>query len=216
MRYPNESAEYRAAREELTKAEHELTRAIEAVAAQRRALPEGGTVPRDYAFVDGPETTVRLSELFGPHESLLLYSFMFGPNDDRPCPMCTSLIDGYDGASDLTERVAFAVVAAAPIARLEAYGRERSWTNVRLLSSAGTTYNRDYAGEDETGQQNSTMNVFTKRDGTIRHFYGTEKTPTADGEDDRHLDLTWSLWNLLDLTPEGRGTTWRPDRPPRL
>ncbi len=223
VRFPNESDEYRAARDALTEAEHELTRAIEAVAAQRRALPDGGVVPRDYAFAEGPtdldedgtETTVTLSELFGPHESLLLYSFMFGPNGDEPCPMCTSLIDGYDGASDLTERAAFAVVAASPIARLRAYGRERRWTNVRLLSSAGSTYNRDYQAEDETGQQNTTMNVFTKRDGKIRHFYGTEKGPTADGEDDRHLDLVWPLWNLLDLTPEGRGRTWRPSRPAR-
>lgn len=218
VRFPNESAEYRAARDALTAAEIELTRRIEAVAAQRRALPPGGRVPADYAFTAGPadlasdqpETTVRLSELFGPHDSLLLYSFMYGPDMERPCQMCTSFLDSLDGAApDLAERTALAVVAKAPIGQVRDYARERGWANLRLVSSAGTTYNRDYHGEDADGSQRTRMNVFVRDGDQIRHFYATEQA-AQPGWEDRHLDLLWPLWNALDLTPQGRGTDWHP------
>jgi predicted dithiol-disulfide oxidoreductase (DUF899 family) len=218
VRFPNESPEYRAARDALTQAETELTRQIEEVAAQRRRLPPGGKVPEDYAFserpaepsADGVPRQVRLSELFGGHDTLLLYSFMFSPDMSRPCRMCTSLLDGLDGAApDLVQRAGFAVVAKSPVDRLRSYASERGWVNLRLVSSAGTTYNRDYHGENEH-EQLSRMNVFTRRGGVIRHLYATEQTPAAPGWDDRHVDLIWPLWNLLDLTPEGRGRDWRP------
>lgn len=217
-RFPNESSEYRAARDALTQAETELTRRIEEVAAQRRQLPPGGEILDDYVFTeraggsdgDGQPRQVRLSELFGGHDTLLLYSFMFSPDMSRPCRMCTSLLDGLDGAvPDLAQRAGFAVVAKSPIGRLQSYARERGWVNLRLVSSAGTTYNRDYHGENED-EQLSRMNVFTRRDGVIRHFYATEQTPAAPGWDDRHVDLIWPLWNLLDLTPVGRSRDWRP------
>lgn len=209
IRFPNESSEYRAARDALTQAETELTRRIEEVAAQRRQLPPGGEILDDYVFTeraggsdgDGQPRQVRLSELFGGHDTLLLYSFMFSPDMSRPCRMCTSLLDGLDGAvPDLAQRAGFAVVAKSPIGRLQSYARERGWVNLRLVSSAGTTYNRDYHGENED-EQLSRVNVFTRRDGVIRHFYATEQTPAAPGWDDRHVDLIWPLWNLLDLTP---------------
>jgi predicted dithiol-disulfide oxidoreductase (DUF899 family) len=214
VRFPNESGEYRAARDVLTEAETELTRQIEAVAAQRRQLPPGGEVHQDYVFTErsAEERTrqVRLSELFGGHDTLLLYSFMFSPDMSPPCRMCTSLLDGPDGAApDLTQRAGFAVVAKSPIDRLRSFARERGWVNLRLVSSAGTTYNRDYHGENED-EQLSRMNVFTRRDGVIGHSYATEQTPAAPGWDDRHVDLIWPLWNLLDLTPQGRGRDWRP------
>lgn len=218
IRFPNESSEYRAARDALTQAETELTRRIEEVAAQRRQLPPGGEILDDYVFTeraggsdgDGQPRQVRLSELFGGHDTLLLYSFMFSPDMSRPCRMCTSLLDGLDGAvPDLAQRAGFAVVAKSPIGRLQSYARERGWVNLRLVSSAGTTYNRDYHGENED-EQLSRMNVFTRRDGVIRHFYATEQTPAAPGWDDRHVDLIWPLWNLLDLTPRGRSRDWRP------
>jgi predicted dithiol-disulfide oxidoreductase (DUF899 family) len=223
VRFPNESPEYRAARDALTRAETELTRQIEEVAARRRQLPPGGEVPEDYAFTecpggagaDGPAQEVRLSELFGGRDTLLLYSFMFSPDMSRPCRMCTSLLDGLDGtAPDLAQRAGFAVVAKSPIDRLRSYARERSWVNLRLVSSAGTTYNRDYHGENQD-EQLSRMNVFTRHGAVIRHLYGTEQTPAAPGWDDRHVDLVWPLWNLLDLTPEGRGRDWRPAYSPK-
>jgi predicted dithiol-disulfide oxidoreductase (DUF899 family) len=222
-RFPNESGEYRTARDALAQAETELTRQIEAVAAQRRRLPPGGEVPEDYAFTersaepsaDGPAQQVRLSQLFGGHDTLLLYSFMFSPDMSRPCRMCTSLLDGLDGAApDLAQRAGFAVVAKSPVDRLSSFARERGWVNLRLVSSAGTTYNRDYHGENE-GEQLSRMNVFTRRDGVIRHCYATEQRPAAPGWDDRHVDLIWPLWNLLDLTSEGRGGDWRPAYSPK-
>ena len=223
LRLPNESATYRTSREALAKAEHGLVRAMEAVAAQRRALPPGGAVPENYRFTEGPSDltqagplrAVTMDDLFGPHQTLLLYSFMYD-GTGTPCRMCTSLIDGYDGAAaDLAERVGFAVVAPAPVDDLRNYGVERRWSNVRLVSSAGTSYGRDYGGMRADGELTSRMNVFTRRDGTIRHFYATEKGPTESGHDDRHLDLLWTLWGALDLTPEGRGDEWRPNRPAR-
>jgi predicted dithiol-disulfide oxidoreductase (DUF899 family) len=201
----------------------ELTRQIEAVAEQRRQLPPGAEIAEDYVFTEQPSgldaeerpRQVRLSELFGGHHTLLLYSFMFSPDMARPCRMCTSVLDGLDGAApDLVQRAGFAVVAKSPAGRLRSFARERGWVNLRMVSSADTTYNRDYHGEDEE-EQLSRMNVFTRRDGVIRHSYATEQTPASPAWDDRHVDLIWPLWNLLDLTPEGRGSDWRPAYSPK-
>jgi predicted dithiol-disulfide oxidoreductase (DUF899 family) len=227
-RFPHESAQYRAARDALQQAELELTQQTERVAALRRALPPGGAVPEDYAFTEGPADlaadepirSVRLSELFDGHDSLLLYSFMYGPDMARSCPMCTSLIDGLDGAAaDLTQRAGFAVVAKSPVERLRAYARERGWVNLRLLSSAGTTYNRDYHGDNPDGSQNSLLNVFTRASAEsgvtdIRHFWASEHSTPPPGQEHRHVDTIWPLWNLLDLTPRGRGD-WHPSYSPK-
>jgi predicted dithiol-disulfide oxidoreductase (DUF899 family) len=219
LRFPDEPPEYRAARDALTRAESELARQVETVAAQRRSLPLGGVVAEDYVFSegladlreDGPARPVRLSELFGGHDTLLLYSFMYSPGMARPCQMCTSLLDGLDGAvPDLADRAAFAVVAKSPVSDIRSYARERGWANLRLVSSAGTTYNRDYHGESASGEQLSRMNVFVRQAERVHHFYATEQTAPEPGWDDRHVDLLWPLWNLLDLTPEGRGSEWRP------
>jgi predicted dithiol-disulfide oxidoreductase (DUF899 family) len=218
-RLPGESAAYRAARDELTAAEHDLTAAIEKVAAMRRALPPGGLVPEDYVFTEGPddlerdlpERQVPLSELFGGHDTLVLYSFMYGPLMEQACSMCTSLVDGLNGsAPDIARQVSLAVVASSPLARIRGYARDRGWDQLRLLSSAGTRYNRDYLAEAAGGEQRSVLNVFSRREGGIRHFYATEKGPTGPGQDDRHVDLVWPLWNVLDLTPGGRPPSWRP------
>ncbi|GAA2757624.1 DUF899 family protein [Actinopolymorpha rutila] len=222
-RQPGESDEYAAARAALAEAEHDLTRRIEAVAQLRRALPPGGRVPEDFVFSEGPRDIddgdvagdVRMSELFCGHESLLLYSFMYDGNG-AGCRMCTSLIDGYDGAApDLEQRVGFAVVAPAPFHALRAYGRERRWRNVRLVADPDASFSRAYGAVTADGDLRSLMHVFTRRDGSIRHFYTAEKPPSDKGQDDRHLDLSWSLWGALDLTPEGRGADWRPVRPTR-
>ena len=151
MAFPNESPEYREARNALLDAEVALRRQTEAVAAQRRALPPGGPVPEDYVFErigahSRPEP-VRLSELFGKHSTLLLYSYMFGPEKDLPCPGCTHLIDGFDGAArHVPQRAAFYVVARSPIARLAAWAHERGWDHVELLSTAGNAYPSHYYG----------------------------------------------------------------------
>ena len=220
-RFPNESREYRIARERLLEAERELRDHVEEVAALRRKLPLGGEVKEDYVFkeiaANGKLRSVKLSELFeGNKNSLLIYSYMFPVKKGRsePCPMCTSLIDGYNATvRNLRQRANFAVVAPAPVERLRAFARERGWNDVRLFSAEGSTYLRDYQSEDEKGEPLPIMNVFLKKDGEIFHTWASELIYTGSGkqgQDARHVDIVWPLWNLLDLTPEGRGTNWYP------
>src|SRR3989442_5685997 len=219
IRSPSETDEYRQARNELLQAEIELRRQLEAVAAQRRRLPLGGQVPTDYSFEEcasGTDSTrtVRLSDLFeNGKDSLVLYSFMYGPAMEAACPSCTSIINALDGeAPHIMQRVNLAIVAKSPIQRFREHARARGWRNLRLLSSAKTTYNRDYHGEEPDGSQNPIATVFVRRDGKLHHFYSTELffTPTDPAQNMRHVDLIWPLWNTLDLTPEGRGSDWYP------
>jgi len=221
VRFPGESASYRAARHRLLDAEIKMRRTIESVAAQRRRLPAGGQVPEDYVFEEivgengtGIKRKVRMSELFAEgKDSLILYSFMYGPEVARPSPSCTSIIDSLDGESPhVTQRVNFAIVAKSPIERIRAWAKERGWRNLRFLSSAGSTYNHDYQGENAKGEQMPALNVFVRRNGKISHFYNTELmfAGSDPGQDPRHVDMIWPLWNLFDVTPEGRGEKWNP------
>jgi predicted dithiol-disulfide oxidoreductase (DUF899 family) len=232
--FPGESPQYRAARDQLLGQEIELRRAMEAVAAARRALPPGGVVPEDYVFhgagADGAPTDVRLSELFAPgKDSLAIYSFMFprDPGDDRPgpqdgqsallelhegpCPSCVALLDQLDAAAEhALPLINLAVVAKAPLQRVLTFAEERGWTRLRLLSSAANTYNRDYLAETADGSQRPMLNVFHRIGDTVRHFWGSELFyASADpGQDPRHVGVLEPFWNLLDLTPEGRPTDW--------
>jgi len=212
LTFPNESDEYRRARTELLAEEIELRRHIERVAAQRRALPPGGAIPEDYLF-EGENGPVRLSELFGRHDALVVYNFMYGPKRERPCPMCTSALSAWDGElPDIEQRVAFAVVAKSPIERLVAFKKERGWRHLRLYSSATNTFNRDYHAENPESEDDAAYNVFVRRDGTIRHFWGGEMTAkTADpGQDPRGAPDLMPIWTILDTTPSGRGKDWYP------
>ncbi|NNF66102.1 MAG: DUF899 family protein, partial [Gammaproteobacteria bacterium] len=205
-RYPDESEEYRNARDKLLAAEIELRRKVEQVARQRRALPPGGELTDDFVFesIDGP---LRLSALFEEEQDcLVLYSFMFAPGA-KPCPMCTSMLDGLNGnVPQIKQRVSLAVVAAASVAELQSFAEERNWNNLRLLSGADTNYSRDYLGQSNTGSQMPMLNVFMQKNGKIRHSYGTEMmlAKSEDDQDPRHIDMIWPLWNLLDFTPIGR------------
>jgi len=233
IRFPGESTEYRLARDRLLEQEIELRRVTERVAAARRALPLGGPVPEDYVFqgmrADGAAADVRLSDLFAPgKDSLVIYSFMFprASNDQRrgpkagqtallpladgPCPSCTALLDQLDGAAEhVSQRINLAIVAKAPLSRVLTFAVERGWRRLRLLSSAANTYNRDYLGETE-GWQMPMLNVFRRERGTIHHFWGSELlyAPTDPGQDPRHVGTIEPVWNLFDLTPDGRGTDW--------
>jgi predicted dithiol-disulfide oxidoreductase (DUF899 family) len=219
--FPRESREYRAARDRLLEQEAELRRMTEAVAEARRELPPGGIVPQDYVFQqagpDGTSTEVSLSELFvGGLDTLVIYNFMFprALDDEGPCPHCTSMLDALDGAAQhITQRVNFAIVAKAPLPRILAHAHQRGWRGLRLLSSAGTAYNRDYFGEDAEGAQRPMLNVFRREGEVIRHFWGSEllDAPTEPGQDPRHVDSIDPQWNLFDFTPEGRGTDWYPE-----
>jgi len=216
--FPNESAEYRAARDRLLEQEIELRRCMEAVAAARRSLPAGGPVPEDYVFEGagaGEEpVSIRMSELFGDgKDSLIAYSFMFGPEMEGPCSSCSPFLDALDGAAEhADQRTNFVIIAKSPLPRILAVAKERGWRRLRLLSSAGNSYNRDYFGESENGDQMPMMNVFRRDGDQIHHFWGTEllPAPTDPGQDSRHNGTLDVIWNLLDPTPEGRGTDWNP------
>ncbi len=204
--FPNESAEYRAAREQLLEHEIELRRMTEKVAQERRSLPAGGAIPEDYIFHgDG---VVRLSELFEPgRNTLAIYSYMFGPEKKQPCTMCTPLLDGLNGVNDhIRQRLSFAVAAESSPDRLRAFAYERRW-NLRLLSSAGNNYNRDYHGKTQKGFDTTMLNVFRKEGNEVRHFWSSELSPgpSDEGQDSRGLDIINPIFNMFDFTPEGRG-----------
>jgi predicted dithiol-disulfide oxidoreductase (DUF899 family) len=219
--FPGETAEYRSARDRLLEQEAELRRITEAVAAARRDLPPGGVVGTDYVFqgagADGQPASVRMSELLSPgQDTLVIYNMMFprAPDEDLPCPSCTQFLDSFDGvALHATQRMSLAVVAKTDLANLLAHGNRRGWRHLRLLSSAGNTFNRDYHGEDDDGAQAPMLNVFRRDGETIRHFWGSELlfAPSEPGQDPRHSDSVDALWNLFDLTPGGRSADWYPD-----
>ena len=212
VRMPHESADYRAARTALLAEEIELRRHIERVAAQRRELPPGGAASGDYRF-EGEDGLVDLAGLFGDKPTLAVYSYMFGPKRERPCPMCTNVLGAWEGnAADLDQRMSLVVVARSPIERLTAWKRERGWKNLRLYTDLNDNYSRDYFGLRPDGSEIPAFNVFTRRDGTIRHFWSGEMTSsTADpGQDARGAPDLGPMWTVLDATPEGRGEDWYP------
>lgn len=207
MRFPNETPEYRSARERLAEEEKALVAKMKAVAELRRQLPRGGKLKEDYTFewanngkVNAP---VKVSELFGDKKTLIIYSMMYGPNWDKPCYSCTSLVDGFDRtAFQVKQDAAFVVAAKAPAEKLNAWANHRGWTHIDLLSAYGNSYLRDYNRQGETEDKVLPgFNVFQKRDGEIFHFWGSEIGSNF-------VDTVWPYWNLMDFTPEGR-----PDRP---
>lgn len=212
----NESEEYRAKREELRLAEIELMRRREQVAVMRRALP-GGALVEDYVFDEGPAdltdgddliTPVRLSELFSaPDRPLVIYHLMYGKKQTKPCPMCTMWIDGFNGVADhLKQNLDLAIAAAADPPALRAHARARGWDRLRLLSCGSNTFKFDLKSEDEEGHQDSTISVFTKDpDGSVRHFY-TAHPSMGEDQHERGIDLLTPVYNMLDLTPNGRGS----------
>ena len=222
VRFPGESPNYRAARDELLAAECDLRKQVEQVAELRRKLPLGGELLEDYAFEEGAaglaDTTavipVKLSDLFREGlDTLALYNFMYGPAMKQACPMCTSFLDSLNGtAPHAAQRLNLAVAAKSPIGRIREFARGRGWHNLRLLSSGGNTYNRDYHGEAADGGQLPVLSLFVRRAGRVYHSYSTELAfaPPEPGQNQRHIDMMWPLWNLLDLTPEGRGADWYP------
>jgi predicted dithiol-disulfide oxidoreductase (DUF899 family) len=210
LRYPNETKEYRAARDALLKDEQELIAKVKAVAAKRRTLPPGGELKQDYVFQWASDGNVgrtlgehvKISELFGDKPTLILYSWMFGPNWDKPCYSCTSLMDGFDRAwCSVSRDAAFAAIAKAPPAKINSWAKERGWTQIPLISGYESPFQKDYKCQGETDDmQLANMLVFRKQDGRIFHFWAAESGANF-------VDMVWPYWNLMDLTPEGR-----PDR----
>ena len=234
--FPGESPDYRAARDRLTAMEIELRRAMEAVAVARRELPKGGLIPEDYVFdglgPDGAPAKLKLSALFAPgKDSLVIYNFMFPrhPQDDRPgpdegstarlkreegpCPSCVAFLDSLDGAAGHMAAAGFnfVVIAKAPLDRLAAFAKDRGWRRLRLLSSAGNSFKRDYHAETPEGFQMPMVTVFHRHGDEIRHFWSSEMfyAPADPGQDPRHTGTIEPIWNIFDLTPEGRPSDWQ-------
>ena len=228
LEFPGESAAYRLARNALLVEEMALRRRIEHVNAQRRSLPPGGTVDHEYVFeglsADGHPRRLKMLELFAPgKDSLALYSFMYGPERKRPCTGCTHMLDSLDGvARHASHRINLFIVAKSPLARLLAFARERGWAHLTFLSTAGNNYDRDYFGDSiglsqamrkqqdfQDGKEwdMPMLNVFRREGSVVRHFWGSEMlyVPAEPGQEYRHNDLIDPLWNLLDVTPDGRG-----------
>ena len=206
-RYPNESRAYRDARAALLEEEQELVGKVKAVAEERRPLPLGGELKEDYVFRwanDGKVgQEVKFSELFGEKNTLLLYSFMFGPSWDKPCPSCTSLVDGFDRTwYQVSQDAAFVAIAKAQPERINAWAKRRNWSQMPLLSGFESPFQADYKCQDpdDDDMQWPVMHVFTRRAGKTFHFWATESMSN-------HVDTVWPYWNLMDFTPEGR-----PDR----
>ena len=204
LRYPNETKEYRDARDALLKEEQELIDKVKAVAAKRRKLPPGGELKEDYVFAwanDGKVgQKVTFSELFGDKDTLLIYSFMFGPNWDKPCPSCTSLMDGFDRSwYQVSRDAAFVAIAKAPAEKIDAWARPRGWSQIPLVSGYSSPFQADYRCQEESNDdmQWPVMLVFRKQDGKILHFWSTETSSN-------HVDTVWPYWNLMDFTPDGR------------
>ena len=202
-RYPNESKAYRDARDSLLKDEQELVKKVKAVAAKRRKLPPGGQLKEDYVFQwanDGKlGKRVKFSELFGDKNTLLLYSFMFGPNWDNPCLSCTSLVDGFDRSwYQVSRDAAFVAIAKAPAERINGWAKKRGWSQIPLVSGFSSPFQADYNCQgDSDDMQMPVMHVFRKQKGRIFHFWATELSGN-------HVDTVWPYWNLMDFTPEGR------------
>jgi predicted dithiol-disulfide oxidoreductase (DUF899 family) len=210
VRFPNESDDYRRARNALLAEEIELRRHVERVAEQRRALPPGGEVTQDYQFVGegGPAT---LKDLFGDKQTLAIYSYMFGPQREAPCPMCTSFMKTWETKlPDVEQRIAFMFTARSPIKRLVEAKKAFGWRNIKVFSDLSGDYTRAYVNPEDADMPG--YNVFTRRDGKIRHFWAGEifAVPGDPGQDPRGAPDTDPLWTLLDTTPEGRGGNWYP------
>ncbi|MEV0066342.1 DUF899 family protein [Amycolatopsis sp. NPDC050768] len=224
VRFPGESSEYREARDRLLESEAQLKLLAEQVSAQRRSLPVGGTIAENYVFESGVDgAPVRFSELFEPdRNTLVVYNMMFPrwaddpragaaegktaelPLVEQPCPSCTSVVDGLEGAAfHLAERVNLVVVAKADADRLGAYARERHWRTIRAVSSKNNTFNRDYHAETPDGVQIPLLHVFTKDEDGIHHRWTSEQV-FARG-DSSAVDAISPIFGALDLTPEGRG-----------
>jgi len=210
-RWPGESPAYRGARTALLAEEIALRRQIQRVTEQRRALPPG-PVAKDYRFLDAQGEEIGLADLFGRHDTLFTYLWMYGPERERPCPMCTSFVGSLDvPAPDIEQRLAMAIIGRSPVERQLAFARERGWRNLKFYQTVGDDFARDYNWVVD-GEEGAGVLVWTRRDGEVRLFWATEGGPeTADPGFDPHLapDPT-PLWNVLDLTPGGRGKDWYP------
>jgi predicted dithiol-disulfide oxidoreductase (DUF899 family) len=209
--YPGDSAEYRRAREALLAEEIELRRHIARVAEQRRALPLGGEPPA-FTFLDENGAKKKLADLFGGHDTLVTYFWMYGPKRERPCPMCTAFLGSLEiPARDIEQRVALAVIGRSPVSRQLAFARERGWKNLKFYQCEGDDFPTAYRGLAPDGNEWPALDVWVRSGDKVHHFWAGESGGTQDpGQDAHGAPEIAPLWTVLDLTPGGRGTDWYP------
>lgn len=210
--FKGESEAYRAARTALLAEEIEFRRHMTRLVEQRRALPPGPVIEKNYRFKDANGAELGLLDLFGDKPTLVSYFWMYGPQRERPCPMCTNFLGAVNGnAADIKQRVALKILGRSPIDRQIAFAQERRWRDLDFVQTIRDDYAKDFGILDEKGFEGAGIVVF-KRDGDkVRLFWRSEIGELADpGEDPRDAPDIASLWSILDLTPEGRGTDWYP------
>jgi len=211
--FPGESAEYGQARARLLTEEIEFRRHMTRLTQQRQALPPGPVIEKNYRFKDENSAEIGLIDMFGDHETLMAYFWMYGPQRERPCPMCTNWLGGVNGnAADVKQRVAFKVLGRSPTDRQRAFAIERGWQHLDFVQTIGDDYARDQGLIYDDGSEGASLVVFRKKGDKVRLFYAMEMPwGAADpGQDPRTAPDIAPLWSLLDLTPEGRGTDWYP------
>jgi len=211
--FPGESEAYRNARQALLAEEIEFRRHMTRLAQQRRALPPGPLVEKNYRFKDQNGSEVGLIDLFGDHDALVTYFWMFGPQRERPCPMCTNWLGAVNGnATDIKQRVGLKILGRSPVERQVAFAAERGWRHLDFVQTVGDDYANDLGLIDREGYEYPALTVFKRNRDKVRLFWASEMTKEmADpGQDPRNAPDIASLWSILDLTPGGRGTDWYP------
>lgn len=211
--FPGESSEYAAARQALLAEEIELRRHLTRVAARRRALPPGPVISSDYRFVDASGAELNLIDLFGTHDTLIAYFWMYGPQRERPCPMCTNLLGAVNGnAADIKQRVALKILGRSAVERQYAFAGERGWQDLDFVQTVGDDYANDLGLINPDGSENPALLVFRRDGDAVRLFWssGMSGAMADPGQDPRDAPDVAPLWTLLDLTPGGRGSDWYP------
>lgn len=211
--FPGASAAYDEARQALLAEEIEFRRHMTRLVAQRRALPPGPVIEKDYRFKDEQGFDVGLRELFGDHDTLVTYFWMYGPQRERPCPMCTNWLGAVNGnAADIKQRVALKILGRSPVERQYAFAQQRGWRDLNFVQTVGDDYALDLGLLQPDGSEYPALTVYQREGDAVRLFWASEMTmDMADpGQDPRDAPDIASLWSILDLTPGGRPDGWYP------
>ena len=211
--FPGASPAYEKARRALLAEEIEFRRHMTRVVAQRQALPPGPVITKDYRFKDEQGFEVGLRELFGDKDTLVVYFWMYGPQRERPCPMCTNWLGAVNGnAADIKQRVALKILGRSPVERQFAFAQERGWRDLDFVQTVGDDWAVDLGLLRADGSENPALIVFRRDGDDVRLFWASAMTAEmADpGQDPRDAPDIAALWSVLDLTPGGRGSDWYP------
>lgn len=211
--FANESTDYANARQSLLASEIEARRVLTELAEERAALPPGPVIEAGWQFCDAQGTELGLLDLFGDHDTLITYFWMYGPEREAPCPMCSDTLSGLNGvAHNVRKRAAFKVLGRSPVSRQLEIARGRGWNHLEFVQTVGDDYADDLGLLLDDGGEAPAFTVYQREGGVVRLFYNSEMPMDAadPGQDPRGATDLSPLWNVLDHTPEGRGSDWRP------